>query len=215
MDNTLMVAYESREKEIGFGGLLWMMIRHPRTFFKQTVARDTFPFLAFTAWLAGMAHALMWMDKTLLSEGGLVSGQLSSFVLLLIMSVVFMGLIYMIGGILFHFYAYLADSRKDMKNSVAVSVYAWLPFTIAVFLIKLVSVISLGNDYLNPPAGWWFSLPSSILLGLSLLYGWFLAVYGAVVGLRCKRIRGIMTLVITPILWFVLLFVVANSMGMM
>ncbi len=210
-----MAAYEAEEKEIGFWGMLRLLFLRPRTFFKQTVARDRFPFLAFSTWLLGLALSLQLMDQFLLTQGGLVANRFSSFALLIAVSFVFMGLFYFIGGVLFHFYAYLADTRKDMKNSLAVTVYAWLPFVLAVFLTKLISVILLGHDYLNPPEGFWFGTVSMAIIGLSLVYGWFLAVYGAVVGLGCKKLRSILMFVLVPILWFIFLFVFGQSMGMM
>ena len=128
--------------------------------------------------------ALPLRDKTLLTPGGLITGRISSFVLLMLMSFVFMGIFYMIGGILFHFYAYLADSRKDMKNSLAVTVYAWMPFVLAVFLTKIGLIIAFGRDYHTAPSE--IPILNMIIyavLGISILYGWFLAVFGAVVSL--------------------------------
>jgi hypothetical protein len=213
MDDALMVAYEAGEKKIGFAGMLRLIFLRPRAFFKETVARDKFPYLTFSAWLVGLAHALQWMDKFLLTPGGLVSGRVSSFALLMIMSFVFMGVFYLIGGALFHFYSYLADSRKDMKNSMAVAVYAWMPFVVVVFLTKFVALILLGQSYVNPPEGWWFQMPSMALIGISVLYGWFLALYGACSALGCKKLRGFLMLFVAPILWFVFLAVFFKYLG--
>jgi len=207
-----MVAFEAEEKKVGFWGMLKLLFLKPRSFFKQTVAIDKYPNLAFSAWLIGLAHSFMWMDKMLLSQGGMIANQFASFVLTILMSFVFMGVFYLAGGVLFHFYAYLADSRKDMKNSLAIVAYAWMPFVVTVLLVKVISIILLRNDYLNPPEGWWFQMPSMALVGLSVLYGWFLAIYGAVVGLGCKKFRGFIMLFVVPILWFVLLYTIYNSM---
>ena len=213
MDDVLMSAYEIDEKPIGFWGMLRLLVLKPRTFFSQTVARDQFPNLAFSAWLVGLAHALQWMDKMLLTQGGLISNRFSSFILVILSSFLFMFIFMLIGGVLFHFYAYLADSRKDMKNSFAVTVYAWMPFVVAVLLTKLVSVITLGSDYLNPPAGWWFQIPSQAIIGLSVLYGWFLGVYGAIKGLGCKKLRAMVMLFVVPILWVIFLFLLFKNLG--
>jgi len=206
-----MAVYQEREKSLGFGGMLRLLLLRPGFFFRETVARDKFPFLAFSAWLAGLAHAFQWLDRFLLQQGGLIANRFSSFALLMLLGLAMMGFIYLIGGVLFHFYAYLADSRKDMKNSLAVSVYAWIPFVIAVLIIKVMAVILLGKEYLHPPANWWFAIPSMILLGLAILYGWFLGVYGAIVGLGCKKIRAVLMLVIVPILWGGVIFVIVRQ----
>ena len=208
-----MVAYQAEEKRVGFAGMLKLLCFRPGRFFAETVARDKFPFLMFSAWLVGLAHSLQWLDKFLLTPGSLITSRVSSFVFLMIMSFVFMGLFYLIGGGLFHFYAYLADTRKDIKNSMAVAVYAWMPFALVVFLTKVISILLLGRDYVNPPAGWWFQTPSMILVGLSILYGWFLAIYGAYKSLGCKKLRGFIMLFVVPILWFVFLGVFARHMG--
>jgi hypothetical protein len=216
MDDALMAAYEVEEKKPGFPGMLRLLLFRPYTFFKKTVAQDEFPYLTFSAWLLGLAMALQLMDKTLLTPGGLITGRISSFVLLMLMSFVFMGLFYMIGGILFHFYAYLADSRKDMKNSLAVTVYAWMPFVLAVFLTKIGLIIAFGGDYHTAPSD--IPILNMIIyavLGISILYGWFLAVFGAVVSLGCKKLRAILMLFVVPILWFVFLAFLFNYLGFM
>ena len=215
MDDVLMAAYEIDEKPIGFWGMLRLLVLKPRTFFKQTVARDQFPNLAFAAWLVGLAHALQWMDKILLTQGGLISNRFSSFALVIVSSFLFMLIFILIGGVLLHFYAYLADSRKDMKNSVAVTVYAWMPFVIGVFLTKIIAIIFLGSNYLNPPEGWWFQMPSMAIIGLTVLYGWFLGVYGAIRGLGCKKFRAVIMLFTVPILWFVFMFLLFRNLGWM
>jgi hypothetical protein len=160
--------------------------------------------------------ALQLMDRTLLTPGGLVTGRISSFVLLMLMSFVFMGLFYLIGGILFHFYAYLADSRKDMKNSVAVTVYAWMPFVLAVFLTKIGLIIAFGSNYHTTPAE--IPILNTVIyavLGISILYGWFLAVFAAVVSLGCRKLRAILMLFVVPILWFVFLYMLFQYFGFM
>jgi hypothetical protein len=134
----------------------------------------------------------------------------------MLMSFVFMGLFYLIGGILFHFYAYLADSRKDMKNSVAVTVYAWMPFVLAVFLTKIGLIIAFGSDYHTAPAE--IPILNTVIyavLGISILYGWFLAVFGAVVSLGCRKLRAILMLFVVPILWFVFLYMLFQYFGFM
>ncbi|NIP42692.1 MAG: hypothetical protein GWO41_11895 [candidate division Zixibacteria bacterium] len=214
MDDALMAAYEVEEKSPGFPGMLKLLLFRPYTFFKKTVARDEFPYLTFSAWLLGLAMALQLMDRTLLTPGGLVSGRISSFILLMLMSLVFMGLFYLIGGILFHFYAYLADSRKDMKNSVAVTIYAWMPFVLAVFLAKIGLIIAFGSDYHTAPSE--IPILNTVIyaiLGISILYGWFLAVFGAVVSLGCRKLRAILMLFVVPILWFVFLYMLFQYFG--
>gem|GEM_PF-6228123 len=209
-----MAAYEVEEKSPGFPGMLKLLLFRPYTFFKKTVARDVFPYLTFSAWLLGLAMALQLMDRTLLTPGGLVTGRISSFILLMLMSLVFMGLFYLIGGILFHFYAYLADSRKDMKNSVAVTIYAWMPFVLAVFLTKLGLIIAFGSHYHSAPSeNPILNIVIYAVPGISILYGWFLAVFGAVVALGCKTLRAILMLFVVPILWFVFLYLLFQYLG--
>jgi hypothetical protein len=214
MDDVLMTTYEAEERKIGFLGMLASLLIHPRRFFSMTVARDEYPFLTFSAWLLGLAMTLQLMDKILLKPGGLITNRLSSFILMMVMSFVFMAVFYLIGGVLFHFYAYLADSRKDMKNSLAVTVYAWMPFVAVVFITKIAAVVLFGSNYLNPPGNMAiFGIVTNILLGLSILYGWFLAVYGAIIGLDCRILRSILMLFVVPILWFAFLFFLARHLG--
>lgn len=215
MDNVLMGAYEIEEKKAGFFRMIPLIIFRPRSFFKETVARDKFPYLALTAWLLGLAMALQLMDSVILRPGGLVTGRISSFLLLIVMSVLFMGFFYMAGGILFHFYAYLADSRKDMKNSLAVSIYAWMPFILVVFITKLGMVFAFGGNFLKAQSE--HPVLNGIIsgmIGLSVLYSWFLAVYGAIVSLGCKKLRAILMLAVVPVLWFVALFLLFKYLGL-
>jgi hypothetical protein len=215
MDNVLMGAYEIEEKKAGFLSMIPLIIFRPRLFFKETVARDRFPYLTLTAWLLGLAMALQLMASVILRPGGLVTGRMSSFLLLLVMSVLFMGFFYLIGGVLFHFYAYLADSRKDMKNSLAVSMYAWMPFVLVVFVTKLGLVIAFGGNFLTAQAeSPVLNMIISGLVGLSILYGWFLAIYGAIISLGCKKLRAILMLAIVPLLWFVMLFLLFRYLGL-
>ena len=213
MDDVLMTALEVDERPIGFWGMFRLLVLRPRTFFTQTVARDQFPNLAFCAWLVGLAHALQWMDKLLLTQGGLIANRFSSFILIILSSFLFMFVFMIIGGVLFHFYAYLADSRKDMKNSFAVTVYAWMPFVAAVFLTKLVAVITLGSGYMSPSPGWWFRIPSQVIIGLAVSYGWFLGVYGAIRGLGAKKLRSVIMLFFVPILWVIFMALLFRNFG--
>ncbi len=215
MDNVLMGEYEIEERKTGFLAIIPLILFHPRKFFSETVAKDRFPYLALSAWLLGLAMALQLMDSVILRPGGLVTGRVSSFLLLLVMSIIFMAFFYLVGGILFHFYAYLADCRKDMKNSLAVSIYAWIPFVLTVFVTKLALVIAFGGSFLTAQAANpILSMTINGLVVLSILYGWFLAIYGAVISLGCKKLRAILMLAVVPVLWFIVLFLLFRYLGL-
>ena len=46
-------------------------------------------------------------------------------------------------------------------------------------------------------------------------YLWFLAVFGAVVSLGCRKLRAILMLFVVPILWFVFLYMLFQYFGFM
>jgi len=203
LQSGLRKEYKGEKKtEMKIGAFLKEFFKNTKEFFKQHINKKRTPFLLLMIWLMGSVQVFNIIDgATFLKGGGVASWGLAWF-MVVIFSIFYGYIFYVVIGALYYLGARLAGGKKDWLISRNIVLYAGLPLYLTVFAAKIIETFAYGSDYFVAPIHNSVDIAFVFLTFTAAIYSVILAYKAGRNMLQAKRALGIVLLVIIPILYF-------------